>query len=154
MSQQLADYIAARHEVIVSVLEMLTAEYQLSDERSSVLDLAGAEREMDVAAGRLTEAVEALERDRKPVGWGKPPKVAGNLTAPRQGLVRAVLRVLEAEVDGEGADAAAEAEYADEQLCLAARDLAADVAAHAERAKVAAPSSLPLEWPADSEGAR
>ncbi len=50
MSQQLASYITAKHDAIAAVLEMLTAEWQLSDEHSSVLDLTGTECEVDAVA--------------------------------------------------------------------------------------------------------
>ena len=46
------------------------------------------------------------------------------LLAARETVIRAVLRVLTAERSEPHADSDAEAEYADEQLALAARDLA------------------------------
>ncbi len=154
MSQQLADYITAQHDAIVAVLEMLTAEWQLSDEHSSVLDLAGAEREIDVAAGRLAGAADALPRDRKPAGWGDSPAVAGVLAVARRRFVKAALRCISAQFADESASADAEDEYAGELLALAARNLAADVAA--ERAERDAktppvPSSRPFEWPDTKE---
>jgi len=124
------DYVTARHDAIAAVLKVLTAGHQLSDERFSVLELTGAEDKMDVAAAKLAEATEALPTDRKPVGWGDPPAVAGVLMVARTRFVKATLRLLYAECADESADAAASAEYADEQLCLAARNLAADADAN------------------------
>lgn len=156
MSQQLMDYITARHDAIVAVLELLTAEWQLSDESSSVLDLTGSEYEADEVAGRLAEAADALPHDRKPAGWGEPPAVAGDLKTARHRFVKAALRCISAQYADESASAGAEDEYAGEQLALAARNLAADVAAaRAERDAKAppVPPSLPFEWP-DAEEAR
>ena len=130
MSQALMDYVTARHEVLIAVLKMLTAEQQLSDEHSSVLAVTDAEAEAQDAARKFTAAVDALPRDRRPVGWGEPPAVAGNLLAPRHRLVKAALRSLSAEYADPAGDADAEAEYADDLLALAARNLAADVDAH------------------------
>jgi hypothetical protein len=126
MSQALMDWVTARHDAILAVLEMLTAEHQLSDEHSSALAVTYAEREMDRAAARLADAADALPLDRKPSGWNDPPAVAGVISAARTRFVKAALRVLAAEYADESADADAGAEYADEQLCLAARNLAAD----------------------------
>jgi hypothetical protein len=149
MSQQLMDYVAARHAAIVAVLGHLTAEHQLSDEHSSVIDVTDAESEADAAAARLRDAVDALPHDRKPVGWGDPAAVSGVIRVARVRFVKAGLRCLSAEYASESADAANEAEYADEQLALAARNLAADADARREAAKLPpSPSSLPLEWPA------
>lgn len=130
MSQQLADYIAARHAAIVAVLEMLTADCQLSDERSSVLAVTSAEDEAEQAARALTDAVNALPVVRRPAGWSKPPDMTGDVRRARQRYVMAALRCLAAQYAGESADADASAEYADEQLALAARNLAADADAH------------------------
>jgi len=55
--------------------------------------------------------------------------VAGVLAVARTRFVKAALRVLAAEYADESADADAGAEYADGQLALAARNLAADVEA-------------------------
>ena len=129
MSQQMMDYISARHAAIVAVLGMLTAEHQLSDELSSVIDVTDAEREVDGAARTLSEAAYALPDGRRPVGWGKPLVVAGVVRVARVRFVQAVLRCLSAEYAGESADAANEAEYADDQLALAARSLAAETSA-------------------------
>jgi hypothetical protein len=133
MSRQLADYVEARQDALVCVLEMLTAEYQLSDENSSVLDLANGEREIDAAAAKLSEATDALDTGRQPVGWDKPPEVTGSLMTARKRFVWAALRCLSSDYAPETADRDASAEHADEQLCLAARNLAADVAAGGER---------------------
>jgi hypothetical protein len=129
MTQALMDYITARHDAIAAALRILTAEHQLSDEHASVLDLTAAEREMDRAATRLAEAADALPLDRKPAGWKDPPAVAGVLGVARTRFVKAALRVLAAEYADESADADAGAEYADGQLALAARNLAADAEA-------------------------
>jgi hypothetical protein len=130
MSQALADYVTARHDAIMSVLGMLTAEHQLSDEASSAIAVTDAEAGMEHAARRLADATEALPLDRKPVGWHEPPAVAGVLKVARRRFVKAALRCISAEYADLTADAASEAEYADEQLALAARNLAADADAH------------------------
>jgi len=124
MSQALMDWVSARHDAIGAVLDTLAAEHQLSDAESSVLDLTGAEREMDVTAARLADAVDALPDQRKPVGWDQAPE-AGSLQEARTRFVRAVLRALAAQYAEESADAAADAEYADDMMSLAARDLRA-----------------------------
>jgi hypothetical protein len=129
VSQALMDYISARHAAIVAVLGMLTAEHRLSDELSSVIDVTDAEMDADGAARALSEAVDRLPRDRQPVGWGDPPEAPEVIRAARTRFVRAALRCLSAEYAREGADAASEAEYADDQLALAARNLAASTAA-------------------------
>ena len=104
---------------------MLTAEMMLSDEYSSVLELGGAEEEMERTARDLADAVDALPMDRSPVGWNEAPAVAGNIRvargAVRQGCPPAVPECPVRR--SESADADAEAEYADEQLALAARNL-------------------------------
>jgi hypothetical protein len=134
MSQALMEYITARHDAIMAVLGMLKAEHQLSDELSSVIDVTDAEREVDAAAGKLAEAAGALPRDRKPVGWNKPPATSGVIRTARVRFVNAVLRCLSAQYAGESADAANEAEYADDQLALAARALTASLGAAKGRA--------------------
>lgn len=128
MSRELADWVSARHDAILAVLTLLKAEHQLSDADSSVLDVTGAEREADAAAARLAAATEALPRDRKPAGWSEHP-AAGVVRTARTRFVRAGLRCLSAEYADESADADAEAGYADDLLCLAARNLAADAEA-------------------------
>lgn len=129
MSQALMDYVTAEHDAILAILKMLTAEHQLSDAHSSVLDVTDAEAEADAAARALSEAVAALARDRQPVGWGETPAVAGVIRAARIRFVKAGLRCLAAGYADESGDAANEAEYAREQLALAARNLAADAEA-------------------------
>ena len=114
MSRDLEDYVAAERAAIVAILEMLTAEHQLSDEHSSVLDVTDAERKADHAAFDLANAVDALPRDRRPVGWDQAPAVAGVIRAARIRFVKAGLRCLSAEYAAESADAASEAEYARE----------------------------------------
>jgi hypothetical protein len=126
VTQVLMDYVAAKHEAIVSVLELLTAEHRLSDEHSSVLALTGAECEVDAAAARLAAAADALPHDRRPVGWSEPPAVAGVIHVARTWLVKAALRCLSAQYADESACADAEAEYAEDWLCIAARNLAAE----------------------------
>jgi hypothetical protein len=133
MTQALMDYVTARHDTIVAVLEMLTAEHRLSDEDSSVLALTGAECEVDAAAARLAAAADALPHDRRPVGWSEPPAVAGVIHVARTWLVKAALRCLSAQYADESACADAEAEYAEDRLCLAARNLAADAEARTAR---------------------
>jgi hypothetical protein len=133
VSQALMDYVTARHEVITAVLEMLTAEYQLSDEYSSILSLTAAQTEVEVAARRLAEATDGLDRLRRPTGWHKPPALSGVIMVARRRVIKAALRCLAAQYAHESADAAGESEYAEEQLALACRNLAAD--AEAQRAK-------------------
>lgn len=125
------EYVAARHEAILAILGLLTAEHRLSDADSSVIDVTDAEREADAAATRLADATGALPSGvgRKPTGWDELPAVAGVIRSARIRFVRAGLRCLSAEYADESADADSEAEYADEQLCLAARNLAADAEA-------------------------
>ena len=129
MSQALMDYVTARHEAMLCVLEMLAAEHRLSDEYSSALALTDAESKVDAAAARLAEAVDTLPTDRKPVGWNEWTAVAGHLTTARMQFAMVTLRCISLEHAGESADADASAEYADEHLALAARNLAADAAA-------------------------
>ncbi|HEV2450749.1 MAG TPA: hypothetical protein VGS62_02340 [Streptosporangiaceae bacterium] len=152
MSQALMDYVTARNDAIRAVLRMLAAEHELSDEASSVLDVTDAEREVDAAAARLAETTDALDRDRRPVGWNEPPAAAGVIRVARVRFAKAALRCLTAEYADESADADASAEYADEQLCLAARNLAADAAERRVRTAAVHSASLPLEWPAEAEG--
>ena len=113
MSQALMDYVTAQHDAIVAVLEMLTAEWQLSDENSSVLDVTDAECEVDVAAAALAGAAGALDMDRKPVGWNEPPAVAGDVKIARRRFAGAALRCISAQYAPESADADAEDEYAE-----------------------------------------
>ena len=129
MTRALMDYTSARHTAILAVLETLTAEHRLSDEHASALAVTAAERGMDFTARRLAQAMDGLPLDRKPAGWGDPPAVAGVLKVARTRFVKAAIRVLAAEYADETADADAGAEYADGQMALAARNLAADVEA-------------------------
>jgi hypothetical protein len=94
-----------------------------------VIDVTDAEREVDGAARKLSEAADGLPLGRRPVGWGSPPAAPEVIRAARTRFVRAALRCLSAEYAAESADAANEAEYADDQLALAARNLAAGAAA-------------------------
>jgi hypothetical protein len=123
VSQELMDYIAARHAALVAVLEMLAAEYQLSDENSSALAVTTAERLLDDAAVKLAEATEALPMDRKPVGWNAPPAASADLKAARRRFTSATLRCLSSDCADEHSSADAESEYASELLAIAARDL-------------------------------
>jgi len=154
MSQELMDHIGAQHDAIVAVLGMLTAEMQLSDEHASALDVTDAEQEIDQAAARLAAAADALPHDRRPVGWGSPPAVAGDVKTARRRFVRAGLRCISAQYAGEHSSADAEAEYAGDQLAIAARNLAAEVAGQAKPPRTS-PSPLPLGWdsaPAGEDG--
>lgn len=121
------DWVTARNDAILAVLVMLQAEHRLSDEHSSVVDVTDAEREVDGAARKLAEAVEDLERDRKPAGWARPAEVSGVARVARLRFARAALRVIVSEYAEEGADKANEGEYADDQMALAARNLTADI---------------------------
>ena len=128
MSLPLADCVAAHHMLILRALEMLAAERGLEWDDASVTALLEAETALDIAAAALTEAVNALPlaSNRKPVGWGDPPAVSGEILVARHRVAKAALRCLSSDYAGESADADAEAEYASEQLALAARNLAAD----------------------------
>jgi hypothetical protein len=126
MSQALMDYVTARHDAIAAALMMLTAEMMLSDEHSSVLELAGAEEEVERTARDLTDAASVLPLTRRPAGWSEAPAIAGDITVARGRFVKAVLRCLSAQYADESACADAEAEYADDQLAVAARNLVAD----------------------------
>lgn len=131
MSQQLADYVTAHAEVIVRVLDLLAIERRLDQDRASVVALLEAETALDVAAAALTEAVNALPMNssRRPGGWDGPAMVSGAILITRAIVAKAALRCITAEWAGESASADAEAEYASDQLCLAARNLAADAEA-------------------------
>jgi hypothetical protein len=126
VSQALEDYDTARREAVTTVLEMLAAEERLASPDSDVLGVTGSDCEMDAAAARLAESVDALPMERKPAGWGEPPAVAGVVAVARTRFVKAALRVLSARYAEESADADADSEYAEEQLAIAARNLAAD----------------------------
>jgi hypothetical protein len=132
MSPALMDYVTARRELLTAVLELLTAEYQLSDEHSSVLAWTAAQAGVEVAAGRLAEATDGLDRSRRPVGWQHPPALSGVIEVARRRVIKAALRCLAAQYAHESADADGESEYAEEQLAFACRNLAAD--AEAKRA--------------------
>jgi hypothetical protein len=69
MSQALADYASALHEVERAATRKHLAELDLSDENSSALAVNHAEADLCRAACELTRAVDALPRDRRPKNW-------------------------------------------------------------------------------------
>ena len=69
MSQQLMDYVTARHEVEVAAANLHLAELSLSDEHSSAVAVNAAQDELAVAARRLARAVDGLPLGRRPKGW-------------------------------------------------------------------------------------
>ena len=69
MSQQLMDYVTARHEMEVAAARLRLAELQLSDEHSSALAVNEAEDGLSLAARRLTRATDELPPERRPKGW-------------------------------------------------------------------------------------
>ena len=160
MSPQLEAYISAKQRAILAVLEMLAAERRLVEFTDGTTDLFAAEEALDEAAAALTAAVDDLPDDLstyRPVGWRQEPTaVAGAILIARHRVAKAALRCLTSECADDSASADAEAQHADELLCLAARNLAADAAAdeQARRASVQAGAEppLPLEW--DAEAAR
>lgn len=159
MSQQLDAYISAKQRALVSVLEMLAAERRLVEFGSGTVNLFAAEEALDEAAASLAAAVDGLPGDLssyRPAGWGEPAAVSGAILISRHRVARAALRCLSSDYADDHASADAEARHADEQLALACRNLAADVAAKAEQASVPVPAEpvLPFEWPAGTEAAR
>lgn len=128
MSQALEAYVTAHSGVIVATLDFLAIEHRLDQDSASTVTLLDAEAALDVAARALTEAVDGLPADsnRRPAGWGEPPAVSGEILIARHRVAAAVIWCIASDYAGESADADAEAEYASEQLCLAARNLAAD----------------------------
>ena len=130
MIQELTDYTSARTDIIVRCLELLAAERRLEQVAAPVAPF-DAETAVDDAAAVLAEAVDALgpESNYRPVGWGEPPAVSGAILIARHRVAKAALRCVSSDYAGESADADAESEYASGQLALAARNLAADVAA-------------------------
>jgi hypothetical protein len=151
VSEALNEYMSAFHDAILAVLGVLTAERRLSDEHSSALAVGESEDAADRAAARLAVALDALPLSYWPVGWHEPPAVAGDVRIARHRLIRAGLRCLAAEYADESADA--DSEYAREQMCHAARNLAADVAARAARETPERNAASPeAEIPGSGEG--
>lgn len=124
MSQELMDWTVAWDEAVMAVLALLSAECRLSDELSSVQNVTGAEMTTDQAAGKLARTTEALPSDRRPAGWTTPAVKRDEPRAARRRFVAAAIRCLAARYADEHAWADADSEYADELLCIAARDLA------------------------------
>jgi hypothetical protein len=124
-------YITARDEVTLAALEMLAAERRLADFDIHIAGVLVAEADLDKASAALTAAVDALPQDsgRIPVGWDQPATPPGAAMVARADVAKAVLRCLyDVTFQPESSYADAEAEYAEELLCLAARNLAADLA--------------------------
>ena len=129
MSRQLEEYLAAKGAAVLAALDLLAAERRLAEPGSNVTTVLAAEVVLDVAAAGLAAAVDDLPdgSSHLPAGWGEPPAVSGVILVARHRVVKAALRCLTAEYADESADADAEAAYAEEQLALACRNLAADV---------------------------
>jgi len=151
VSETLNEYMSAFHDAILAVLGVLTAERRLSGEHSSALAVGESEAAADRAATRLAAAMDALPLFYWPAGWHEPPAVAGNVRIARRQFIRAALGCLAAEYADESADA--DSEYAREQMCHAARNLAADVAARAARETPERNTASPeAEIPGSGEG--
>ena len=131
MSGQLEAYTDAKQAAVLAALEMLAAERRLAKWGTHVAGLLVAEEALDVAAAKLAAAVDGLldGSNRKPVGWDKPADPPGAVLIARHLVAKAALRCLMADYGDETADADSEAEYAEELLALACRNLAADVEA-------------------------
>ena len=71
MSQALADYVTALHEVEVAAATLHLAELQLSDDNSAAVAVNRAQDALAVAAKRLTLATDGLPLSRRPIGWNE-----------------------------------------------------------------------------------
>jgi len=71
MSEQLADYVSAFHEVELAVARLRVADLNLADMNASVIAVNLAQDAVTVAARKLTRAAEALpvERQGRIKGW-------------------------------------------------------------------------------------
>lgn len=135
MSRALADYVTAYHAAVLAVLDLLATERRLERDDASVTALLAAESAVDEAARALTGAVDALplEPGRRPAGWDGPAALSGVPDYARARVAKAALRCLSAQYADESAGAAAESEYAEEQLALACRNLVADLDARQQQ---------------------
>jgi len=71
VSEQLADYVDARHDVELAAARLRVADLSVGDPRSSVIEVNQAQDALTVAARKLTRATEALpmDRQRQIRGW-------------------------------------------------------------------------------------
>lgn len=78
MSEQLADYVAAFHDIELAVARLRVADLGLADPNSSVIAVNQAQDAVTVAARTLTRAAEALpvERQGRIRGWVERAEVA------------------------------------------------------------------------------
>ena len=78
MSEQLADYVAAFHDIELAVARLRVADLGLADPNSSVIAVNQAQDAVTVAARKLTRAAEALpvERQGRIRGWVERAEVA------------------------------------------------------------------------------
>jgi hypothetical protein len=68
MSQELADFISARHEALRLALQVALADLDLSDAESSVTELNAKQDAFVVAAATLAAAARRLPVGRQPKG--------------------------------------------------------------------------------------
>ena len=78
MSEQLADYVSAFHDIELAVARLRVADLGLADPNSSVIAVNQAQDAVTVAARKLTRAAEALpvERQGRIRGWVERAEVA------------------------------------------------------------------------------
>jgi hypothetical protein len=71
MSQELADYVTAFHDIELAVARLRVADLSLADMNASAVAVNHAQDAVTVAARTLTRAAEALpmERQGKIRGW-------------------------------------------------------------------------------------
>jgi len=65
MSQELADYVAAFHDIELAVARLRVADLSLVDLNASVVPVNQAQDAVTVAARTLTRAAEALPMERQ-----------------------------------------------------------------------------------------
>jgi hypothetical protein len=70
VSQQLADYVTALHEVERAAARLHLAELELADDHASALAVNEAQDALSLAARDLARAVDELPPQRQPKGWG------------------------------------------------------------------------------------
>jgi len=77
MSEALADYVAAFHDIELAVARLRVADLGLADMNASVIAVNQAQDAVTVAARKLTRAAEALplERQGHIRGWVERPLV-------------------------------------------------------------------------------
>jgi len=75
MSQELADYVAAFHDIELAVAQLRVADLSLADMNASAVAVNHAQDAVTVAARTLTRAAEALpmERQGRIKGWIERP---------------------------------------------------------------------------------